>query len=253
MNDNSLRDKVALVTGGSRGLGKAIALGLAKAGADVIIVSRKQEACDAVARSIECMGRYALPVAANMGKADDIEHLLQVIQPRFKKIDILVNNAGINPAIGPLTELSENLFDKMFSVNVKGPWLLASKIAPLMADGGGGSIINILSVAALKPQAYQGFYCASKAALQSLTQVMAIEWAPLNIRVNAIAPGSYRSDLFDSATGIPGFEAAATNASLQKRIAETDEILGPVLYLASDMSRYTTGSTLVADGGHLLS
>ncbi len=133
MNDNSLRDKVALVTGGSRGLGRAIALGLAKAGADVIIVSRKQEVCDAVARRIECMGRYALPVAANMGKADDIEHLLQVIQSRFKKIDILVNNAGINPAIGPLTELSENLIDKMFSVNVKGAVVIGFK--DCAADG----------------------------------------------------------------------------------------------------------------------
>ena len=163
-------------------------------------------------------------------------------------LGILINNAGTNIALGPLTDLSPEQFDKMFQVNLRGPWYLASRIAPIMAAIGGGSIINILSVAALRPPAYNGFYAATKSGLEVMTKVMAQEWANDKIRVNAIAPGPYRSDLVDSSiAAIPGFEEGMRDSTLLKRIAETEEILKPVFYLASDGN--ITGTTLIADGG----
>lgn len=247
-----LSGKVALVTGGSRGLGKAISLGLADAGADIIIASRKIENCENVAAEVEAKGRQALAVAAHTADMESLDALIESAYARFGKIDLLINNAGTNPAMGTLSDLSPELFDKMMGINVKGPWYLASRIAPKMGAAGGGSIINMISVSGIRPAAYQGFYSCNKAALDALTKVMAAEWADMNIRVNAIAPGSYHSDLFDiSAAAMPGFEDGAREASMMKRIAATEEILGPVLYLASDLGSFTTGSTVVADGGYL--
>lgn len=247
-----LSGKVALVTGGSRGLGKAISLGLADAGADIIIASRKIENCEKVASDVEAKGCQALAVAAHTADMDSLDMLIEAAYERFGKIDLLINNAGANPAMGTLSDLSPELFDKMMGINVKGPWYLASRIAPKMGAAGGGSIINMISVSGIRPAAYQGFYSCNKAALDALTKVMAAEWADMNIRVNAIAPGSYHSDLFDiSAAAMPGFEDGAKEASMMKRIAATEEILGPVLYLASDLGSFTTGSTVVADGGYL--
>lgn len=247
-----LSGKVALVTGGSRGLGKAISLGLADAGADIIIASRKIENCENVAAEVEAKGRQALAVAAHTADMESLDALIEAAYARFGKIDLLINNAGTNPAMGTLSDLSPELFDKMMGINVKGPWYLASRIAPKMGAAGGGSIINMISVSGIRPAAYQGFYSCNKAALDALTKVMAAEWADMNIRVNAIAPGSYHSDLFDiSAAAMPGFEDGAREASMMKRIAATEEILGPVLYLASDLGSFTTGSTVVADGGYL--
>ncbi len=252
MMNIDLSGKVALVTGGSRGLGKAISLGLADAGADIIIASRKIENCQKVAAEVEAKGRQALPVAAHTADMNSLDALIEASYQRFGKIDLLINNAGTNPAMGTLSDLSPELFDKMMGINVKGPWYLASRIAPKMGAAGGGSIINMISVSGIRPAAYQGFYSCNKAALDALTKVMAAEWADMNIRVNAIAPGSYHSDLFDvSAAAMPGFEEGAKQASMMKRIAATEEILGPVLYLASDLGSYTTGSTVVADGGYL--
>jgi len=249
----NLEGKVALVTGGSRGLGRAMVLGLARAGADVVIASRKLAGCERVAADVEAMGRRALAVAAHAGQMESLDALLDAAYARFGRIDILINNAGTNPVTAGLSDLTPELFQKVFEVNTKGPWYLASRAAPRMAQHGGGSIINVISVGGLKPPAYQGFYAGSKAALHALTKVMAAEWAHMGIRVNAIAPGSYHSDLFDvSAAQLPGFEEGSKAACVQKRIAETEEILGPVMYLASDMSSYTTGATLVADGGYLV-
>ena len=240
--------KVVLVTGGSRGLGKAMSLGFAEQGATVIIVSRKQDSCTALAEQIVQAGGQAVGIAANTGKTDDIDALVRQLKTDYARIDLLVNNAGTNIALGPLTDLSPEQFDKMFQVNLRGPWYLASRIAPIMAATGGGSIINILSVAALRPPAYNGFYAATKSGLEAITKVMAQEWANDKIRVNAIAPGPYRSDLVDSSiAAIPGFEEGMRDSTLLKRIAETDEILKPVFYLASDGN--ITGTTLIADGG----
>ncbi|MCX2980354.1 glucose 1-dehydrogenase [Halieaceae bacterium IMCC14734] len=252
MVEIDLSGKVALVTGGSRGLGRAMSLGLADAGADVVVASRKLESCEAVCAEIAAKGRRGLPVSAHVGDTESLDRLIATALEAFGKIDILINNAGINPAMGALSDLSPELFQKMFDVNLKGPWYLASRLAPHMAASGGGSIINLVSVGGLRPSAWQGFYATTKAGLDAMTRVMAAEWADGNVRVNALAPGSFHSDLFDtSAELIPGFEEGAKAASLQKRIADTEEIVGPVLYLASDMSKFTTGTTVVADGGFL--
>ena len=251
MHNIDLSGKVALVTGGSRGLGRAMCLGLAEAGADVIVVSRKLENCEAVAQEIRGEGRRALPLAAHVGRTDDLDAVITASYEAFGHVDILVNNAGMNPVAGGLSDLQPELFQKLFEVNTKGPWYLASRMAPRMAEHGGGSIINVISVGGLRPSAFQGFYAATKAALDALTKVMAAEWAGKGIRVNSLAPGSYHSDLFDSAAQMPGFLEGAIEASLQKRVAETAEIIGPILYLASDLSSFTTGHTLISDGGFM--
>lgn len=253
MHSINLEGKVVLVTGGSRGLGKAMVLGLARAGADVVIASRKIDTCEAVAQEVRALGRQAMAFSAHAGNVETLDALLDATYERFGRLDVLINNAGTNPVTAGLSDLTPELFQKVFEVNTKGPWYLASRAAPRMAKHGGGSIINVISVAAIKPPAYQGFYAGSKAALQALTKVMAAEWADAGIRVNALAPGSYHSDMFDAAARLlPGFEEGSKSASLQKRVAATEEILGPVLYLASDMSSFTTGTTLVADGGFVV-
>jgi NAD(P)-dependent dehydrogenase (short-subunit alcohol dehydrogenase family) len=240
--------KVVLITGGSRGLGRAMSHGFARAGARVIVASRKIEACEAVVADIRDAGGEAVAIAAHTGDTDSLDVLVQASYDAYGQVDVLINNAGINVAMGALTDLSVQQYDKMYQVNQRGPWYLASRLAPGMAEHGGGCVINLLSVAGLKPPAYMGFYAATKAALEAMTRVMAQEWAPLGIRVNALAPGTYHSDLTDGAiAAIPGFEEGAMSQQLIKRIADTEEILNPVFYLASES--YTTGITLVADGG----
>lgn len=244
------QDKVVLITGGSRGLGKAMAEGFAKAGAKVIVSSRKLQGCQLLVSKIIEQGGDALAVAANTGSTEDLDRLVEAAVEHYGHVDILVNNAGINIAMGALTDFTPAAFDKMYQVNLRGPWYLASRLAPIMAEHGGGAIINVLSVAGLKPPAYMGFYAATKAALEAMTKVMAQEWAPMNIRVNALAPGSYHSDMTDAAIdAIPTMEEGMLEANLIKRIAATEEILNPVFYLASE--KYTTGITLIADGGML--
>lgn len=242
------RDKVVIVTGGSRGLGRAISIGFAAQGAKVVVASRKQDSCDAVVEVIKAAGGAALAVATHMGKLEDIDNLIEASYTAFGRVDILVNNAGINVAFGLLSDVTPTAFDKMIDVNLKGPWYLSSRIAPRMGEHGGGNIINFLSVAALSTPAFSGIYAATKAALKALTEVGAQEWAEMNIRVNAIAPGSYHSDLTDGAIeAIPGYGEGMVNAALIPRVAETEEILNPVFYLADEA--FTTGITLVADGG----
>jgi NAD(P)-dependent dehydrogenase (short-subunit alcohol dehydrogenase family) len=242
------KDKVVIVTGGSRGLGRAISLGFAQQGARVVVASRKLPACEQVVAEIEGKGGSALACAAHMGDVADVDALIEAAYGRFGRVDVLVNNAGINVALGPLSEISPAAFDKMVDVNLKGPWYLASRLAPRMGEQGGGCVINVLSVAALSTPAYSGIYAATKAGLKALTEVMAQEWAAWNIRVNALAPGSYHSDLTDGAiAALPHYASGMVEAALIPRIAETEEILNPVFYLASEA--FTTGITLVADGG----
>ena len=241
-------DKVVIVTGGSRGLGRAMSLGFAAEGARVVVASRKIESCENVVRHIEGLGGEALARSAHMGNLADIDDLIEAAYARFGRVDILVNNAGTNVAFGALSDISPEAFDKMLDVNLKGPWYLASRLAPRMGEQGGGCVINVLSVAALSTPAYSGVYAATKAGLKALTEVMAQEWADWNIRVNALAPGSYHSDLTDGAIEtIPGYGEGMVAAALIPRVAETEEILNPVFYLASES--FTTGITLIADGG----
>ena len=242
------KGKVVLITGGSRGLGRAMSIGFAAEGAQVVVASRKLDACQAVVDDIQAAGGDALACAAHMGRTEDLDALIAAAYDHYGRVDILVNNAGINIGMTALAKTSPDVFDKMVDVNLKGPWYLASRIAPRMGEQGGGCVINVLSVAALITPPYMGMYAATKAALGALTEVMAQEWAGWNIRVNALAPGSYHSDLTDGAiAAVPGYEQGMIDAALIPRIAATEEILNPVFYLASEA--FTTGITLVADGG----
>ncbi|HKE12587.1 MAG TPA: SDR family oxidoreductase [Myxococcota bacterium] len=246
-----LSGKVALVTGGSRGLGRAMALGFARAGADVVIASRKLAACQAVAKEIEAQGRKALACAIHADRTAELDALLEASWNRFGRLDVLVNNAATNPAAGPLVDSTGALFDKVYGVNVKGPLHLAARAAQRMAEAGGGVLINVITQGAFKPGVGLGLYCSSKAALYALTKVMAQEWAPWNVRVNALAPGPFMTDMMKGAASIPGYLEMVTRSTALKRIAEPEEIVGAALFLASDASAYMTGQALVIDGGIL--
>ncbi|MBW2268985.1 MAG: glucose 1-dehydrogenase [Deltaproteobacteria bacterium] len=246
----SFQDKVVLITGGSRGLGRAMSIGFAQAGAKVVIASRKIETCEALQKEISAAGGDALAVAAHMGNCEDLDHLIAATYEHYGRVDVLINNAAINIATRPLTEMNPEAFDKMYEVNLRGPWYLASRVAPRMAEQGGGAVINVLSVAGLKPPANMGFYASTKAGLEAMNKVMAQEWAPMKIRVNALALGTYHSDLVDTTIEqMPEYEQYMLGANLIKRLAESEEILHPIFYLAGES--YTTGITLVADGGML--
>ncbi len=243
-----LSGNVAIVTGGGRGLGRAIAIGLAEAGADVVICGRKLEPCEEAANQIRALGRRALALSCHMGHPDEIGVVVERTLAEFGRIDVVVNNAATNPAARPLIAGTPELFDRVYAVNVRGPLHLACLAAAWMADHGGGAIVNVISVGALRPGPTIGLYCSSKAALQSLTRVMAQEWAPLGVRVNALAPGPVATDMVRAVEGTE-FHRQMVEATSMKRIASAEEIVGSVLYLVSDASTYTTGSTLVVDGG----
>ena len=246
-----LSGKVALVTGGSRGLGRAMALGFARAGADVAIASRKLAACEAVAKEVEALGRKALAHSIHADRTDELDALLEATWNRFGRLDVVVNNAATNPAAGPLVDSTAALFDKVYGVNVKGPLHLAARAAKRMAEAGGGVVINVITQGAFKPGLGLGLYCSSKAALYALTKVMAQEWAPWNVRVNALAPGPFMTDMMKGAASIPGYLEMVRRSTVMKRIAEPEELVGAALFLASDASSYMTGQALVIDGGIL--
>jgi NAD(P)-dependent dehydrogenase (short-subunit alcohol dehydrogenase family) len=246
-----LAGKVALVTGGSRGLGRAMALGFARAGIDVVIASRKLAACEAVAKEVELLGRKAFACSIHADRTDELDQLLDATWNRFGRLDVLVNNAATNPAAGPLVDATGALFDKVYGVNVKGPLHLAARAARRMAEAGGGVVINVITQGAFKPGVGLGLYCSSKAALYALTKVMAQEWAPWRVRVNALAPGPFMTDMMKGAASIPGYLEMVKRSTVMKRIAEPEELVGAALFLASDASSYMTGQALVIDGGIL--
>jgi NAD(P)-dependent dehydrogenase (short-subunit alcohol dehydrogenase family) len=241
-----LSGRVALVTGGSRGLGREIVLAYAAAGADVVISSRKLDACEAVAREVRAMGRRALPVAAHAGRWAELEQLAERAYDEFGRIDILVNNAGMSPLFESLDTVSEELFDKVMDLNFKGPFRLATIVGTRMAAGDGGSIINVSSTASLRPHWALMPYAAAKSALNVMTQAFAGAFGP-TVRVNAIAPGTFLTDV-SKAWNMDAFSKLAADFPL-RRGGEPEEIVGLALYLASDASSYMTGSTVVVDGG----
>lgn len=239
-----LTGKVALVTGASRGLGRSIALGFAKAGADVIVSSRKQDACAEVAKQIEALGRRALPIAAHVGRWNDLTNLVETAYAAFGRVDVLVNNAGMSPLAPSSLETTEDLFDKIVAVNFKGPFRLSALIGSRMAAGVGGSIINVSSIGALKPNPSVTPYSGAKAALNAISMAFAQEYAP-KVRVNVISPGGFLTDVAkDWATDE---EARAVTAL--ERWGDANEIVGTALYLASEASSYTTGANIRVDGG----
>ncbi len=239
-----LSNKIAVVTGGSRGLGREMVLGFARAGADVVIASRKLAACEEVAHEVEALGRRALPVAAHVGKWSDNDLLADAAYKHFGRVDILVNNAGMSPLAPSLSATTEELFDKVIDVNFKGPFRLSSLIGEKMMAGDGGTIINLSSTAAFLPMPHTIPYGGAKAAVNAMTVALAKAFAP-KVRVNCIAPGPFLTDV---STAWRDNEAAKRALGL-RRFGEPSEIVGTALYLASDASSYTTGQVIRVDGG----
>lgn len=248
-----LDGKVALITGGSRGIGQAIALGFAEAGADIVVASRKLPDLEAVAKQISALGRRSLAVATHIGRMEEINSLVAKVKEEFGTIDILVNNAGSSPAMASALDVDERLWDSIMNPNLKGLFFLSQAAAKIMKEHGGGKIVNIASVGAFKHEMNIGIYAISKSGVITVTEIMALELAQYNIRVNVIAPGNIHTRLGDSRFQvIPGYEEDLIRRTPQRRIGEPDEIVGAALYLASDASSFTTGETIIVDGGFLL-
>jgi NAD(P)-dependent dehydrogenase (short-subunit alcohol dehydrogenase family) len=239
--------KVAVVTGGSRGLGREMVLAFAEQGADVVIASRKIENCVAVAREVEALGRAALPIAYHAAEWDAADDLADAVYERFGRCDVLVNNAGMSPLYPSVDAISESLFDKVVGVNLKGPFRLSANIGTRMVDAGGGSIIFVSSIASTRPSAQEVVYGAAKAGVNNLTYGLARTFGP-KVRVNCIVPGPFLTDI-SKAWDMEQFEAAARTGYALGRGGEPDEIVGAALYLATDASSYTTGTTIEIDGG----
>ncbi len=242
-----LTGKVALVTGGSRGLGRAMSLAFASQGADVIIASRKLEACEMVAAEVRALGRRAYPVSAHVGRWDACDTLIDQAYAEFGRVDILVNNAGMSPLYGKLSEVTEEMFDKVVGLNLKGPYRLSAVIGERMAEGNGGSIINISSIAAANPAPKSEPYGAAKAGLNNLTRSFAFAFGP-KVRVNSIMAGPFLTDI-SKAWDLEAFQKRAENSMALKRGGQADEVVGAALYFASSASSFTTGSVLRVDGG----
>lgn len=242
-----LRGKVALVTGATRGIGRALVEALAEAGADVVVSSRKQEACKSVAIAIEEKYRVtALPVACHMGRWDEVSALAQDVLDKFGRCDILINNAGMTPAYSSLEAITEDYYDKVASVNLKGPFRLAVLLGAQMARTGGGSIINISSTGALRPGADELVYCAAKAGLNAMSIGLAEAFGP-SVRVNTVLPGLVDTDMSSTLDGAQR-QAVATQTPLG-RIGVPADVVGPVLWLAGQAAAYVTGAFIRVDGG----
>ncbi|HZS31892.1 MAG TPA: SDR family oxidoreductase [Methylomirabilota bacterium] len=246
-----LDGRVALVTGASRGIGRAIALALARAGADVALAARKLPDLEAVAEAIRAEGRRALAVPAHLGRRPEIERLFEATLGTFGRLDVLVNNAGTNPVYGPLVELPEDAWDKLMALNVKGYLLAAQHAARSMTRAGRGVILNVASTAGLRASPGLGAYSVSKAAVIMLTRVLARELAPQGIRVNAVAPALIETRLSEALWKNPETLARYLASTPMGRTGQPEEVAEAVVYLCSDGASYVTGQTLVLDGGHL--
>jgi len=244
-----LTGKVALITGGSRGLGREVALAFARAGADVVVASRKLDTCEATAAAIEALGRRALPYACHVGRWDDLDSLVDAAYARFGKVDVLVNNAGMSPLYPSLDAVSEALWDKVLAVNLKGPFRLSALVGSRMAAGGGGSIINVSSIAAIRPTPLETPYAAAKAGLNAITVAFAHAYGP-TVRVNCIMAGPFLTDI-SKAWNMDLMLQRLQAITALKRAGQPEEIIGAALYFASDASSFTTGAVLQVDGGHL--
>ena len=261
-NPFSLDGKVAIITGASKGIGEAIAFAYVQAGAKVVINSRKQEAVDEVAEALNAHviarheategGVSAIGVAGQVGNVADCQKIFDAAMSAFGRVDIIVNNAATNPVFGPVEQTDDRAFNKIMEVNVKAPFELAKLCLPVMQQNGGGSIVNISSIGGVSPENFLGIYSVSKAALISLTKVMAMEWGKYNIRANVICPGLIQTKFSEALwANDKVLKHMLENVPL-KRVGQPDEISGLALFLASESSGYCTGSVFVADGGYLV-
>ncbi len=249
--DFSLEGKIALITGSSRGIGKAAALGFARAGADVVIVSRNLPDLEKVVEEIRGLGRRALAVPAHVGRMEEINNLVAKAREEFGKIDILVNNAAANPNMASALEVDERAWDTIMSLNVKGLFFLSQAVARVMKEQGGGCIINIASAGGIRPHILP-VYSISKAAVIMVTKVMAQEWARYNIRANAVAPGLTKTRFSQALWDDEPILEYLLNRVPMRRGAEPEEIVGAMIYLASDAAGFVTGAVLSVDGGETI-
>ena len=238
-----LSGTIALVTGGSRGLGREMVLAFAERGADVVIASRKIETCEAVADEVRAMGRRAMAYSVHAARWPEIDAMIEHVYAQWGRVDILVNNAGMGPAL-PSHDVTESLFDSVLGLNFKGPFRLASQIAKRMSDGQGGTIINVSSSGALVPLPYVIPYGSAKAALNAMTRSLAAEYGP-KVRVNTLSPGPFLTDIALAWTE----EARETANNALGRPGNPSEIVSAALFLASPASSFTTGATIRVDGG----
>ena len=245
----NLDNKVAIITGASKGIGQSIAEALGQAGAKVVVSSRNQEAVDEVAAAFKEQGIDAVGIAAHMGNAEDIKNLVEKTVGHFGGIDIVVNNAASNPVFGPVQDVTDDAYSKIMDINVKGPFELCKLAYPEMKKKGGGAIINIASVEGLTPSQGLGIYSVSKSALIMLTKAFAKEWGADNIRANAICPGLIKTKFSQALWSNEPILNYFMNDLPIKRVGESDDIAGLALFLASDASAYCTGGVYTADGG----
>jgi NAD(P)-dependent dehydrogenase (short-subunit alcohol dehydrogenase family) len=251
MNQFDMSGKIAVVNGASRGIGEAIAKGLADCGALVVLTSRRQESVQKVADEIVAAGGKAVARACHAGHLDQIEALFEYVNETFGRLDVLINNAATNPYYGPATDLTPKAFDKTVDINLKGPYFMLSRAVPIMAKSGGGSVVNVASIAALISLPGQAVYSMTKAGLISITRSFAKEYGQQGIRVNAILPGVVETQLASALIEDPGVQKWLSRLPAG-RAAQPQEMVAGVLYLVSEQAAYTTGTTLVMDGGATL-
>ena len=248
-----LSGKVAIVTGSTKGIGRAIAEALARAGAKVVISSRKADKCEEVAAHIRSEGGEAAAISCHIGKREDVERLVSETKSKYGQVDILVCNAAVNPYYGPMEGLTDDAFTKVIDSNVRSNLWLCNLVLPGMAERKDGSVIIVSSIGGLRGSLNLGIYAISKAADFQLARNLAVEWGPRNIRVNCIAPGLVRTDFARALWDNPEALAKTEAATPLRRIGEPEDIAGAAVYLASPASRWMTGQVLVIDGGVTIS
>jgi len=246
--DFSLSGKVALITGASRGIGEAVAVELARSGADVVLASRKLPDLEKVARKVSAMGRRAVPIAAHVARGEEIKTLVAKTVETFGKIDILVNNAATNPTMDQALTVDERAWDAIMNLNLKGLFFLSQAVARVMKEKGGGNIINVSSIAGISPDLLP-IYSISKAGVIMATKVMAQQWAQYKIRVNAIAPGLTKTKFSEALWNNPDILKLAMGQTPMARVAEPEEMAGAIVFLASEAASYITGQVIAVDGG----
>lgn len=249
MDSFSLKGKTALVTGSSRGIGRAIAIAYARAGARVVISSRKLDACERVVQEIKAAGGTATAIACNISHRDQVEALVTQTEATFGPVDVLVCNAAVNPYYGPMSGIPDDAFAKILHVNIVSNNWLVSRVAPKMAEREGGAVVIISSIGGLVGSRTIGAYCISKAADMQLARNLALEWGKQGVRVNCIAPGLIKTDFAKALWDNPETLARALKVSPLNRIGDPEDIAGAALLLGSDAGRFITGTTIVVDGG----
>ena len=245
-------DKVVLVAGASRGIGEAVSHGFAEHGATVICSSRKQADCEKVAEKIREKGGKAISAELHLGNLDHQENILSLIKSKFGRLDVLINNGATSPHFGPAHEASESAFDKTIQVNSRGPYFLSTKAFPLLKENGGGAIINVASIDGIQPAEFRVIYGMSKAALIAMTKGLAKEYSQHGVRVNALLPGFTDTKLASALKDNPAMDIYVKMNLAIKRMAQPEEMVGAVLYMASQEASYYTGQSMIVDGGAVI-